>query len=1064
MKKLLIIPIVITFFLSTAQATVPSEETDALDNLYQYTNGDSWLQNDHWNDNHVCNRFGVTCNIDETHVVGINLFGNNLQGSLPESLKHLTQLQTLVLANNTISGGIPSAIASLDQITYLDLSGNRLSGNIPTYIWQSVNLMHLNLSDNQLSGELQMNCSTVAPLQVLNISNNKFSGSIPVCIGQMTTLSTLYLSDNQFSGSIPPGLSQLKNLNNLYLDHNQLEGEIPVGIGELSLLQFLRLNYNKLSGEIPDQLGDLDQLTRMDLSHNRLTGSIPKTIGNLFKLERLYLNDNALSGTLPARLGQCSQLKLLFVSSNKIQGPIPEEFLSMTALIDDACEFRWNALWTDNESLKAFIDSKQKGDWLNTQTLAPTSLHAEKASETSVLLTWEPPTSDSDQGSYEVYYAHQASGQYQLYVTVNDIQTQTFTLNSIETGVPYYFKMKTISLPHINNDNRVDSNFSETIPISILSNFPQIERDALIALYNSTDGLNWTNQAGWMGAAGSECSWFGIECNSDKDQVISIHLASNGLQNELPQDIQNLSGLAHLDLRDNQLSGYIPEIIGSLSYLTHLDLSANNFSGNIPDSIGQLNNLEALLLYDNQLTGEIPVSLGSSISLKRLYLEKNHLTGTLPKEFASLSNLEKIRVNSNQLIGLIPVELLQLRSLEFDKSDFRWNGLYSDNQSLIDFLNVCQRYNDDWTKTQNVPPTNFREGLALAEGKELLWSPIPYSVDPGYYEIYQSTTMNGPFLLYHSTSDKSASSLLLTELVQNQPYYFRIRTCTQEHANNSNVLESSFSPIITVTYTLYLPRISEISDQTMLQDTDIDIPFSISDDIVSEDLLEIEKQSSNTGLIPLENMSISGAGKNRVLRVSPVQNHVGDSEITLIVKKDTLSSQTVFLLTVLPEENPPPQPTGLHVVTGSGYVQLAWDIIESPYGVRYNIYRSTHLSGTFTCIHKEPVDMNRILAQDFFIDPNVSNGQFYVYKIKAVLNSIESSFSNAVQVRPENVTHIKGDINGDHIADVQDLVLILQIVSDIKPENYLIVHMNALGNVGLDDAIHLINNLGKLEK
>jgi len=1050
--------------ISTAQATIPSEEIAALDNLYQYTNGDSWHTNDSWNDSHVCNRFGITCNTNETHVVGINFFGNNLIGSLPESLKNLTQLQILVLANNSISGGLPSALATFDQLIYLDLSGNRFSGNIPSYIWQLKNLTHLNLSDNNLAGELQVNCTQDSLLQVLNISKNAFVGTIPNCFGQMITLSTLYLSDNQFSGSIPSNLSQLINLNNLYLDHNQLEGEIPAGIGELSSLQFLRLNFNTLSGKIPSQLGNLYQLALLDLSHNRLTGSIPKEVGNLSQLEGLYLNDNALSGTLPSQLAQCSQLKLLFVSSNKIQGPIPETYLSMKALQNDACEFRWNALWTENILLKSFMNSKQKGEWLSTQTLAPTSLHAEKESETTVILSWDSPESGTDQGAYEIYYSHQASGSFQLFVTVNDLHTQTFTLNNLETGVPYYFKIKTVSLPHFNNDNRVDSTFSQTIPISILSDFPQIERNALIALYDATGGTRWTNQSAWMSASGSECSWFGIECNSDKNHVVSINLANNNLQHELPQDIQNLSGLERLDLRDNQLSGNIPDIIGDLPHLTHLDLSANNFSGDIPGSLGQLSNLESLLLYDNELSGTIPTSLGNAILLKRLYLEKNHLAGTLPKALAGLNNLEKIRVHSNQLAGPIPDEFLQLYSLEYEKSDFRWNALYSDNQSLIEFLNTRQRYNEDWTKTQNVPPTNLREGLALVEGMELLWSPIPYRVDPGQYEIYQSTSNNGPFTLFHSTSDKTVSSLILTDLEQNQPYYFRIRTCTQAHANNSNVLESSFSPIITVTYTLHLPRISQIQDQTMIQNNNLAIPFSIDDDMMPVNLLEIEIKSSNTGLMPLENMTISGNGKNRILHIDSVQNYVGEVNITLIVKNETLSAQTVFRLSVVPEENPPPRPTGFHVVTSSGLVQLAWDMIVTPYGIRYNIYRSTQPDGIFECIHAEPVDINQILSQNCFIDPNVSNGQSYYYKMKAELNSVESSFSEMLKVEPENVIHIKGDINGDKVADVKDLVLILQIVSDIKSENDLVVHMNALGSVGLDDAIYLIQHLGKAEK
>ena len=44
---------------------------------------------------------------------------------------------------------------------------------------------------------------------------------------------------------------------------------------------------------------------------------------------------------------------------------------------------------------------------------------------------------------------------------------------------------------------------------------PQIERDALIALYNSTDGANWTDKTGWLGEAGTECSWFGVTCTNE---------------------------------------------------------------------------------------------------------------------------------------------------------------------------------------------------------------------------------------------------------------------------------------------------------------------------------------------------------------------------------------------------------------------------------------------------------------------------------------------------------------------------------------------------------------------
>ena len=51
---------------------------------------------------------------------------------------------------------------------------------------------------------------------------------------------------------------------------------------------------------------------------------------------------------------------------------------------------------------------------------------------------------------------------------------------------------------------------------------PQIERDALVALYNSTDGANWTDNTGWMGAAGTECFWFGVTCTSGVVTQLSL--------------------------------------------------------------------------------------------------------------------------------------------------------------------------------------------------------------------------------------------------------------------------------------------------------------------------------------------------------------------------------------------------------------------------------------------------------------------------------------------------------------------------------------------------------------
>ncbi|MBW3563813.1 MAG: hypothetical protein KY459_03720 [Acidobacteria bacterium] len=42
---------------------------------------------------------------------------------------------------------------------------------------------------------------------------------------------------------------------------------------------------------------------------------------------------------------------------------------------------------------------------------------------------------------------------------------------------------------------------------------PSSERQALLALYDSTDGEIWIDDTNWRGPAGTECTWAGVVCN-----------------------------------------------------------------------------------------------------------------------------------------------------------------------------------------------------------------------------------------------------------------------------------------------------------------------------------------------------------------------------------------------------------------------------------------------------------------------------------------------------------------------------------------------------------------------
>lgn len=196
---------------------------------------------------------------------------------------------------------------------------------------------------------------------------------------------------------------------------------------------------------------------------------------------------------------------------------------------------------------------------------------------------------------------------------------------------------------------------------------PASERAALIALYDSTDGANWTNNTGWLGVVGTECGWYGIICGNE--HVTNINFHANNLHGNIPSELGQLSQLEVLYLPYNHLTGPIPVELGQLSQLRWLQLQGNysgdsQLSGTIPSELGQLSQLQYLDLGQNQLTGNIPAELGQLSQLIELKLDENSFTGSIPTELGQLSQLTSLSIYNNyQLTGTIPVELGQLSQL-----------------------------------------------------------------------------------------------------------------------------------------------------------------------------------------------------------------------------------------------------------------------------------------------------------------------------------------------------------------------------------------------------------------
>ncbi|WP_027383328.1 T9SS type A sorting domain-containing protein [Epilithonimonas caeni] len=172
------------------------------------------------------------------------------------------------------------------------------------------------------------------------------------------------------------------------------------------------------------------------------------------------------------------------------------------------------------------------------------------------------------------------------------------------------------------------------------------ERNALVSIYNSTDGENW-NRA-WDLEKDPK-TWFGV---SIKNGVVDeLNLTGNALKGAFPTFVSSLTHLTKLDLSNNQLSGEVPMGISSLSSLTKLDISNNRLNGDPTNSLTGFFNVQDLALGGNSFTiPDVNGLLQSFNNIKSLNIANLGLQ-SIPARITTFSNLESLTLDNNPILA-----------------------------------------------------------------------------------------------------------------------------------------------------------------------------------------------------------------------------------------------------------------------------------------------------------------------------------------------------------------------------------------------------------------------------
>ncbi len=107
---------------------IPGQEREALLALYRATDGDHWTHRVGWlgPSGTECSWHGVECwsRYNKPGVTGLELFENNLNGTVPQSLAQLTQLDRLNVYRNHLSGMLPERLIQQWRVGTLDFMGD----------------------------------------------------------------------------------------------------------------------------------------------------------------------------------------------------------------------------------------------------------------------------------------------------------------------------------------------------------------------------------------------------------------------------------------------------------------------------------------------------------------------------------------------------------------------------------------------------------------------------------------------------------------------------------------------------------------------------------------------------------------------------------------------------------------------------------------------------------------------------------------------------------------------------------------------------------------------------
>lgn len=248
----------------------------------------------------------------------LDLSNNQIMGPMPD-LGLCPSLKELYLYNNMFNGTLTESIGHLSELEVLSVHSNRLEGVITkAHVFDLSRLQILDLSFNEFL-DIKFNHLWVPPFQLqrIRLTKCKIGPRFPKWLRTQNEVIYLDISDTEIRDTIPSWFGELApNLFYLNASNNQMYGDFPnitTCVHKSSVSCYLSTKLSPSYGVI------------LDISRNKLSGSLT-FLCHSTSWSFIGLSDNMFSGKLPNCFASFEKLEYLNLANNNLSRMIPYSF------------------------------------------------------------------------------------------------------------------------------------------------------------------------------------------------------------------------------------------------------------------------------------------------------------------------------------------------------------------------------------------------------------------------------------------------------------------------------------------------------------------------------------------------------------------------------------------------------------------------------------------------------------------------------------------------------------------------------------------------------------------